>query len=120
MFDEGVEIRFEQEGHISVLMGTHAHGQGHETVFKQLLSEKLSLDFDQIRYVQGDTDMVNYGHGTGGSRVSGLGGAALMGAAEKIIEKGRRIAAHNLETAEVDIEFSEGRFSVVGTDRGLN
>ena len=120
MFDEGGEIRFDQEGHITVFMGTHAHGQGHETVFKQLLSEKLGLEFEQIRYVQGDTDMVNYGHGTGGSRVSGLGGAALLGAAEKVIEKGRRITAHNLEAAEVDIEFSAGRFAVAGTDRGLD
>ncbi|MGB0553744.1 MAG: xanthine dehydrogenase family protein molybdopterin-binding subunit [Alphaproteobacteria bacterium] len=120
MFDEGGEIRFDQEGHITVLMGTHAHGQGHETVFKQLLSEKFNLDFEQIRYVQGDTDMVNYGHGTGGSRVSGLGSAALIGAADKIIDKGRRIAAHTLEAAEVDIEFSDGRFAVAGTDRGLD
>lgn len=120
MFDEGGEIRFDQEGHATVLMGTHAHGQGHETVFKQLLSEKLGLEFEEIRYVQGDTDMVAFGHGTGGSRVSGLGGAALAGAAEKVIEKGRRIAAHNLEAAEVDIEFEQGRFAVAGTDRGLD
>ena len=119
MFDEGGEIRFDQQGHVTVLMGTHAHGQGHETVFKQLISEKFGLDFERIRYVQGDTDMVAYGHGTGGSRVSGLGSAALIGAADKIIEKGKRIAAHNLEAAELDIEFAEGRFAVAGTDRGL-
>lgn len=120
MFDEGGEIRFDQEGHVTVLMGTHSHGQGHETVFKQLISEKFNIDSEQIRYVQGDTDMVAYGHGTGGSRVSGLGGAALMGAANRIIEKGKRIAAHNLEAAEVDIEFTDGRFAVAGTDRGLD
>ena len=78
------------------------------------------LDFERIRYVQGDTDMVAYGHGTGGSRVSGLGGAALTGAADKIIEKGKRIAAHNLEAAEADIEFTEGRFAISGTDRSLD
>ena len=120
MFDEGGEIRFDQEGYVTVLMGTHAHGQGHETIFRQLLSEKLGLEFEQIRYVQGDTDLIAYGHGTGGSRVSGLGSAALIGAANKIIKKGSRIAAHNLETAEVDIEFSEGRFAIIGTDRGLD
>lgn len=120
MFDEGGEIRFDQEGHVTILMGTHSHGQGHETVFKQLISEQFGIEFEQIRYVQGDTDMVAYGHGTGGSRVSGLGGAALTGAANKIIEKGKRIAAHNLEAAEVDIEFADGRFSVAGTDRGLD
>lgn len=120
MFDEGGEIRFDQQGYVTVLMGTHAHGQGHETVFKQLISEKFDLDFERIRYVQGDTDMIAYGHGTGGSRVSGLGSAALMGAADKIVEKGKRIAAHNLEAAEIDIEFAEGRFAVAGTDRGLD
>lgn len=120
MFDEGGEIRFDQQGHATILMGTHSHGQGHETVFKQLISEKLGLEFEQIRYVQADTDLVAYGHGTGGSRVSGLGGAALSGAAGKIIDKGRRIAAHHLETAEVDIEFDAGRFAVAGTDRGLD
>jgi len=120
MFDEGGEVRVDQEGYVTILMGTHSHGQGHETVFKQLVSEKFGIDFERIRYVQGDTDMVAYGHGTGGSRVSGLGGAALMGAADKIIEKGRRIAAQNLEAAVADIEFVEGRFVIAGTDRGLD
>ncbi len=120
MFDEGGEIRFDRQGNVTVLMGTHSHGQGHETVFKQLISERLSLEFEAIRYVQGDTDLVAYGHGTGGSRVSGLGSAALLRAAEKIVEKGRRIAAHKLETAEQDIEFADGRFVVAGTDRALD
>lgn len=119
MFDEGSEIRFDRQGNATILMGTHSHGQGHETVFKQLVSERLGLEFEEIRYVQGDTDIVPYGHGTGGSRVSGLGGAAVSGAVEKIIDKGRRIAAHALETAEEDIEFAEGRFVVAGTDRAL-
>jgi carbon-monoxide dehydrogenase large subunit len=119
MFDEGGEIRFDRQGHATILMGTHSHGQGHETVFRQLLSDKLGLDFEAMRYVQGDTDLVGYGHGTGGSRVSGLGGGALLGAAGKIIDKGRLIAAHSLEAPAVDIEFVEGRFTVVGTDRSL-
>ena len=120
MFDEGGEIRIDQQGSVTILMGTHSHGQGHETVFKQLIADKLGVDFERIRYVQGDTDMVAYGHGTGGSRVSGLGGAALTGAADKIVEKGKRIAAHNLEAAEADIEFADGRFAIAGTDRGLD
>jgi len=120
LFDEGGEIRFDRQGNVTVLMGTHSHGQGHETVFKQLVSEWLGLEFEAIRYVQGDTDIVGYGHGTGGSRVSGLGGTALLGAAEKIIEKGRLIAAHTLEVADQDIEFEAGRFVVAGTDRELN
>jgi carbon-monoxide dehydrogenase large subunit len=115
--DEGGEIRIDRQGNATVLMGTHSHGQGHETVFKQLVSDRLGLDFDAIRYVQGDTDVVAYGHGTGGSRVSGLGGSALLGAVEKVIAKGRLIAAHALETAEQDIEFADGRFTVAGTDR---
>jgi carbon-monoxide dehydrogenase large subunit len=101
-------------------MGTHSHGQGHETVFRQLVSDRLGLDFEAIRYVQGDTDLVAYGHGTGGSRVSGLGSAALIGAAAKIIEKGTQIAAHALEAAEQDIEFAAGKFVVAGTDKAID
>ena len=118
--DEGGEIRFDRQGNATVLMGTHSHGQGHETVFRQLVSERLGLDFEAIRYVQGDTDVVAYGNGTGGSRVSGLGGSALLGAVEKVIEKGRLIAAHALEAAHQDIEFAAGRFVVVGTDKALD
>ena len=120
MFDEGGEIRFDKQGNATILMGTHSHGQGHETVFRQLLGDKLGLDFEAMRYVQGDTDMVAYGHGTGGSRVAGLGSAALEGAAQKIIEKGRLIAAHSLEAPAVDIEFADGQFTVAGTDRSLS
>lgn len=119
MFDEGGEIRFDRQGNATILMGTHSHGQGHETVFRQLLADKLGLDFESMRYVQGDTDLVNYGHGTGGSRVSGLGGGALAGAAVKVIDKGRAIAAHALEAPEQDIEFAEGNFTVAGTDKSV-
>ena len=118
--DEGGEIRFDRQGHATVLMGTHSHGQGHETVFKQLVSERLGLDFEQIRYVQGDTDVVSYGHGTGGSRVSGLGSAALLGAVQKVVDKGRRIAAHALEVAADDIDVSDGQFRARGTNRSLD
>lgn len=118
--DEGGEIRFDRQGHATVLMGTHSHGQGHETIFKQLVSERLGLEFEEIRYVQGDTDVVSYGHGTGGSRVSGLGSAALLGAVHKIIDKGRLIAAHALEARIDDIKFSDGQFRAEGTNRSLD
>ena len=119
MADEAAEIRFEADGSVTVTMGVHSHGQGHETVFRQLLAERLGLEFEQIRYVQGDTDRVAYGHGTNGSRGSGLGSAALALAADRIIDKGARIAAAQLEAAKEDIRFEAGRFAVAGTDLGM-
>ena len=120
LFDEGAEISFDPDGGATVKLGTHNHGQGHETVFKQLLADRLGLEFEQIRYVQGDTDQVPYGHGTFGSRSSGLGGGALAKAADKIIEKGKIIAAHHFETDAGDIEFDDATFTVAGTDRTVN
>ncbi len=120
MLDEGAEIRFDASGSATVYMGVHSHGQGHETVFRQLLADRLGLDFERIRYVQGDTDQVPYGHGTGGSRSSGLGGAALAKASDMIIEKGRRVAAAELEAAFEDIEFDQGDFRIAGTDRSVS
>jgi aerobic carbon-monoxide dehydrogenase large subunit len=115
--EETAEIRFDPSGGVTLLMGTHSHGQGHETVFKQLLSGKLGLGFEDVRYVQGDTDLVAHGFGTFGSRSSGLGGAALERAADKVIEKCRLIVAHTLEADATDIEFNAGVFTVAGTDR---
>ncbi|HUT48089.1 MAG TPA: xanthine dehydrogenase family protein molybdopterin-binding subunit [Alphaproteobacteria bacterium] len=117
--DEGAEIRFDQGGSVTVLVGTHSHGQGHETVFRQLISERLGLDFEQIRYVQGDTDLVPHGHGTFGSRSAALGGSAINIAADRIIEKGREIAAHGLEASVADIEFAGRSFKIAGTDRAM-
>ena len=119
LFDEGAEIRFDAGGNATVMMGLHSHGQGHETIFRQLLADKLDLAFEQVRYVQGDTDVVPYGHGTFGSRSSGLGSGALAKAADMIIEKGRRVAGHLLEAAAEDISFADGSFQVAGTDRSL-
>ncbi len=119
MGEETAEVRFDPSGGVTLLMGTHSHGQGHETVFRQLLSGRLGLAFDDIRYVQGDTDLVAHGFGTFGSRSSGLGGAALDKAADKIIEKCRRIVAHEMEADAQDIEFADGTFAVVGTDRRI-
>ncbi len=119
-FEEYAGIRFSEDGSATVLMGTSSHGQGHETVFRQIVSERLGLPFARIRLVQSDTDKVPYGHGTFGSRSSGAGGGALMQAADRIIDKGKAIAAHQLEVAAEDIEFADGTFAVAGTDRAVS
>jgi carbon-monoxide dehydrogenase large subunit len=116
---EFAEIRFDASGGTTVLMGTKSQGQGHETAFKQVLHQRLGLDPRAVRYVDGDTDQVAFGTGTFGSRSAAVGGSALWLAADKVIAKGRRIAAHLLEAAEPDIVFTDGRFRVTGTDRGL-
>src|SRR6185436_19383903 len=100
-------------------MGTKSQGQGHETAFKQVLHERLGLDPHAVRYVDGDTDQVASGTGTFGSRSVAIGGSALWLAADKVIAKGRRIAAHLLEAAVADIVFADARFRVTGTDRAV-
>jgi carbon-monoxide dehydrogenase large subunit len=100
-------------------MGTKNQGQGHETTFKQILYERLGLDPAEVRFIDGDTDRVAFGMGTMGSRSTVIGGSALWLAADKLITKGRKIAAYILEAAEADIVFSDGRFAVAGTDRGV-
>src|SRR6266700_2300947 len=104
--DEMAEIRFDGAGSVSLLIGTQSSGQGHQTSYAQLVSEKLGLPFESIRVFQGDSDVVGFGRGTGGSRSLPVGGAAIDLAARKIVEKGRKIAAHKLEASEVDIEFN--------------
>ena len=116
---EFAEVRFNASGTATVLMGTKAQGQAHETTFKQIASERLGLAPEDIRFVDGDTDKVAFGMGTMGSRSTVIGGTALWSAADKLIAKGRKIAAHLLEAAEADIEFAAGRFTVAGTDRSL-
>ena len=111
------EIRFSTDGSATILMGTKSQGQGHETVYKQIVGERLGLDSDALRVVDGDTDRVAFGMGTMGSRSTVIGGSAIYYAAEKIIEKARKIAAHQLEASADDLEFSGGVFKVVGTDR---
>jgi carbon-monoxide dehydrogenase large subunit len=115
--EEGVEIRFAADGGCTLLLGTHSHGQGHETVFRQMAVTMLGLDMARIRVVFGDTDSLPHGRGTFGSRSIVAGGAAMTKAAARIIERGKHVAALMLEAAEADIDFAEGRFSVVGTDR---
>jgi aerobic carbon-monoxide dehydrogenase large subunit len=120
---EFAEIRFHPSGNATLLMGSKNQGQGHETTFKQVLNEKLGLDPSVVQYIDGDTDRVAFGIGTNGSRSTVIGGSALWMAADKIIAKGKKIAAHLLEAAEADIEFTisdqGGNFAVAGTDRRI-
>jgi carbon-monoxide dehydrogenase large subunit len=114
---ESATVRVHPTGHVTVLIGTHSHGQGHETTFAQIVCEKLGVPFDNIDIVFGDTDKVQFGMGTYGSRSLVVGGAALSKASDKVILKGKKIAAHMLEASEQDIEFAAGVFAVAGTDR---
>ena len=116
---EFAEVRFSPSGTATILMGSKNQGQNHETTFKQILHERLGIDPKDVRYIDGDTDRVAFGMGTMGSRSTVIGGTALWMAADKVIAKGKKIAAKMLEAAEADITFSDGRFAVAGTDRGL-
>jgi carbon-monoxide dehydrogenase large subunit len=113
---EWARVRFDAAGAVSVTVGTLSHGQGHETAYAQVLHQKLGIAFDAVTLVQGDTDVVEQGNGTGGSRSSQMGGVAISRAAELVIAKGRRLAAHLLEAAVEDVEFENGIFRVAGTD----
>ena len=117
---ESATVRVHPTGHVTVLIGTHSHGQGHETTFAQIVAEKLGVKFEDVDIVFGDTDRVQFGMGTYGSRSLVVGGAALAKASDRVVAKGKKIAAHLLEAAEADIEFTEGRFTVAGTDRGTS
>ncbi|MBL8673421.1 MAG: molybdopterin-dependent oxidoreductase, partial [Rhodospirillales bacterium] len=116
---ESAQLRFNPTGNVQILTGSHSHGQGHETTFAQLVSDKLGVPFDQIEVVHGDTDKVPFGMGTYGSRSLAVGGSAIMNAADKIIAKGKKIAAHLMEAAEADIVFENGTFKVAGTDKNV-
>ncbi len=118
------EIRFEADGTVTIVTGTLDYGQGHWTPFAQVLHQRLGVPFDAIRLVQGDSDRLVAGGGTGGSKSLMASGAAIVEAADLVIEKGRLAAAHMLEAAAVDIEFDRdadghGRFTIAGTDRGI-
>jgi carbon-monoxide dehydrogenase large subunit len=102
------------------MLGTHNHGQGHETTFAQIIAARLGVPLAKIDIVEGDTDLVPFGTGTFGSRSIAVGGSALDRAAMKIIAKGKAIAAHLLEAAAADVEFAGGWFTVAGTDRRID
>ncbi len=114
---ESAEVRVNPTGSVEVLTGSHAHGQGHETTFAQLVSERLGISIDDVSIVHGDTDKVQFGMGTYGSRSGAVGMSAVVKALDKVEAKAKKVAAYMLEAAEGDIEFKDGKFSVAGTDR---
>ncbi|HEX7841886.1 MAG TPA: xanthine dehydrogenase family protein molybdopterin-binding subunit [Kofleriaceae bacterium] len=114
---EAANVRVNPTGSVTVFTGTHSHGQGHETTFAQIVAEKLGMPVDNVDVVHGDTDRILFGMGTYGSRSAAVGGSALMKALDKVIDKGKKIAAHLLEASASDIEFKDGNYRVVGTDR---
>ena len=116
---ESAEVRVNPTGTVEVLTGSHSHGQGHETTFAQLVSARLGIPIEQVAVIHGDTDKVQFGMGTYGSRSGAVGMSALAKALDKVEAKAKKIAAHLMEAAESDIEFKDGRFSVAGTDRGV-
>ena len=117
---ESGQIRFNPTGNVTVFTGSHSHGQGHETTFAQIIADRLGVSLENIDIVHGDTDTVPFGMGTYGSRSAAVGGSALCKAADKIVDKGRKIAAHLLEASVDDIEFADGNFTVAGTDKTMN
>ena len=118
-FYEAATVRVAPDGSVTAYLGTHNHGQGHATTFAQILAARLGVALERISIVEGDTAAVPVGTGTFGSRSIAVGGSALHAASEKIVAKGRRIAAHLLEAAAADIEFKDGAFRVAGTDRAV-
>jgi carbon-monoxide dehydrogenase large subunit len=116
LFEAG-EVRVHPTGSVTVFTGSHSHGQGHETTFAQVVAGRLGIPVENVDVVHGDTGRVLFGMGTYGSRSLAVGGTAIVKALDKIVAKGRKIAAHLLEAAEADIEFKDGKFTVAGTDR---
>jgi aerobic carbon-monoxide dehydrogenase large subunit len=114
---EAATIRVNPTGSVTVLTGAHSHGQGHETAFAQVVADKLGVPMEQIDIVHGDTARVPFGMGTYGSRSIAVGGTAIVNALDKVIAKGRKIAAHLLEASEADLEYVDGAYTVKGTDR---
>ncbi|HMA87772.1 MAG TPA: xanthine dehydrogenase family protein molybdopterin-binding subunit [Burkholderiales bacterium] len=116
LFEAG-EIRMHPTGSVTVFTGSHSHGQGHETTFAQVVADRLGLPIESVDIVHGDTSKVLFGMGTYGSRSIAVGGTAIVKALDKIVAKGKKIAAHLMEAAETDIEFDRGVFKVAGTDK---
>ncbi|HUG25111.1 xanthine dehydrogenase family protein molybdopterin-binding subunit [Piscinibacter sp.] len=116
LFEAG-EVRVHPTGTVTVFTGSHSHGQGHETTFAQVVAGKLGIPVENVEIVHGDTGRVPFGMGTYGSRSLAVGGTAIVKAVDKIIAKGKKIAAHLLEAADTDIEFENGEFKVAGTDK---
>ncbi len=120
VFNERMEIRFDPGGMVSIVAGTHSHGQGHATAFAQLVAEWLGVPFEAINYIQGDTDKVMFGRGTFAARSSLVGGNGLRVAADAVIARGKDMAGAIMEAAPGDIEFNAGMFTVIGTDKRMS
>ena len=116
---DAATVRVNATGSISVMVGAHSHGQGHETAFPQVVADMLGIDESQIDIVHGDTSKIPFGMGTYGSRSLAVCGSAMVRATEKIIAKAKKIAAHLLEASETDIELKDGMFSIAGTDKSV-
>jgi aerobic carbon-monoxide dehydrogenase large subunit len=116
---ESAEVRVNPTGSVEILTGSHSHGQGHETTFAQLVSDRLGVSIDTVSVVHGDTDKVQFGMGTYGSRSGAVGMSAIYKAIDKVIAKGKKVAAYVMEASEGDIEFKDGKFSVAGTDKSV-
>jgi carbon-monoxide dehydrogenase large subunit len=117
---ESAEVRVNPIGTVEILTGSHSHGQGHETTFAQLVCERLGVPLESVSIIHGDTDKVQMGMGTYGSRSGAVGMSAISKALDKVIAKGKKVAAYVLEASEKDIDFKDGRFSVKGTDKTLD
>ena len=118
LYESGT-VRVQPTGKVTVLTGSHSHGQGHDTTFAQLVSDSLGIPMEDVEIVHGDTDLVPFGMGTYGSRSLAVGGVAISMSLDKVKEKGAKIAAHLLEAAEEDLKFAEGSWTVKGTDRSI-
>ena len=116
---ETAELRFDPGGTATIIVGSTAGGQSHETIYTQIISDRLGLEAETIEVVEGDTSRLSWGTGTGGARTATIAGTAVFKAVDKVIEKTKRIAAHMLEAAEADMEFADGTFTVAGTDRSV-
>jgi carbon-monoxide dehydrogenase large subunit len=116
---ETAEIRFDPLGGLTLVSGSISHGQGHATIQTQILVDRLGVDPERVKFMQGDTDAVAFGMGTGGSRSTTMSGGAIALVSDKVIAKGKKLAAHIMEAAEGDIEFKDGRFTIAGTDRSM-
>ena len=117
---ESGEIRFNATGSVSVFTGSHSHGQGHETTFSQIVSEKLGIPYDQVEVIHGDTGRMEFGLGTYGSRSLAVGGSALYAAADKIIEKGKKIAAHMMKADADSVSFEGGQFLLDDSNQSVS
>ena len=119
IFNERMELRFHPTGELTILAGTLSHGQGHETSYGQMIADWLRMAEDKIHLAQADTDEIAIGRGTYASRSMMIGGSALRAAADEVIERGKRFAAHFMEADAADIAFADGTFTIAGTDRSM-